>query len=219
MSKKSKTPWPTKAVMHQIYSEHLWGGKEYDFYSGDGSHHTEIVQSYLDAVISFFNTQNNALTVCDLGCGDFNIGKHFTEYTKHYIAIDIVEELIERNNTKFKAENIEFQCLDISKDELPSADCIILRQVLQHLSNEEILNIVNKLTNYTYVILTEHLPLGNFEPNKDKITSQGIRLKLNSGVVISEMPFDLKFKAEKTLVEIVLDNNKGRIKTILYRLK
>lgn len=216
MKKKSKTSWPTKAVMHQIYEQHLWGGIEFDFYSGEGSHSAEIVQPYLDTVIFFLSSHNNALTVCDLGCGDFNIEKHLVDYTKKYVAVDIVDELIERNKTKFKANNLEFQSLDIAKDELPEADCIILRQVLQHLSNEEIINIVNKLTNYKYVILTEHLPLGGFEPNKNKIASQGIRLKHNSGVDLLEAPFNLKVVEAKKLNEVVLKNNKGRITTTIY---
>ena len=78
--------------MNQIYEMHLWGGNEFDFYSGQGSHDSKIISPYLDAVTSFLKSHNNALTVCDLGCGDFNIGKNLTKYTKKYIAIDIVEE-------------------------------------------------------------------------------------------------------------------------------
>ncbi|MDP5081903.1 MAG: SAM-dependent methyltransferase, partial [Winogradskyella sp.] len=74
MPKKEKKPWPTKDVMDQIYQKHLWGGKDYDFYSGDGSHDLDIIKPYLEAVISFLRSHNNELTVCDLGCGDFNIG-------------------------------------------------------------------------------------------------------------------------------------------------
>jgi len=215
MTIKPKQPWPTKAVMQQIYDQHLWGGKDFDFYSGDGSHHTEIIQPYLDAVISFLESHNNTLTVCDLGCGDFNIGKNLVEYSKTYIAIDIVEDLIERNKIVYKSNNLEFQCLDISEDELPKADCIILRQVLQHLSNDEIQHIVERLTHYKYIILTEHIPIGDFEPNKDKIASQGIRLKQNSGVDLLEAPFNLKVKSSEIINEVIFDVNKGRIMTIL----
>jgi hypothetical protein len=220
VNKKSlKRSWPTKAVMQQIYEQKLWGGKDFDFYSGEGSHHKEIAQPYLDVVISFLNSKNKALTICDLGCGDFNIGKHLVEYTKQYIAIDIVDELIARNKTLFTSNNLEFQCLDISKGELPKTDCIILRQVLQHLSNAEIINIIEKLTNYKYLILTEHIPFGDFEPNKDKTAGQGIRLKQNSGVDLSVNPFNLKFKEEKLLTQTILNKNKSIIKTVLYELK
>ncbi|WP_235898391.1 class I SAM-dependent methyltransferase [Winogradskyella ouciana] len=218
MKKKSKSPWPTKAVMEQIYEQHLWGGKEYDFYSGIGSHDPKTINPYLDVVIDFLKSKNNQLTVCDLGCGDFNIGKHLIPFTKNYIGVDIVESLIERNRTQFIAKNLTFQCLDIAKDELPNADCIILRQVLQHLSNQEIQQIVNKLKNYKYIILTEHLPDGEFKPNKDIISGQGIRLKQNSGVDVLAEPFKLKILDDKVLNEVILDIGKGRIVTTLYRL-
>lgn len=218
MTKKVKTPWPTKAVMDQIYEMKLWGGSEFDFYSGSGSHNPKITNPYLEAVITFLKSFKHPLVVCDLGCGDFNIGKHLTPYTKKFIAVDIVEKLIDRNKELYKENNLEFYCFDITKDELPKADCVILRQVLQHLSNKEIQNVVKKLANYKYVILTEHIPLGDFVSNKDIISGQGIRIKQNSGVDLLEAPFNLKVKGEKQLGEHVLENGKGRIVTTLFEL-
>ncbi|ALJ06033.1 SAM-dependent methyltransferase [Pseudalgibacter alginicilyticus] len=218
MNKKPKTPWPTKDVMNQIYDLKLWGGKEVDFYSGIGSHDPQIINPYLNALITFFKTKNKSLVICDLGCGDFNIGKHLAKYTRKYFAIDIVDNLIQRNKNIFKEDNLEFYCLDISKDKLPPADCIILRQVLQHLSNSEIKNLVKKIETYKYIILTEHIPIGDFIPNKDIISGQGIRLKKNSGVNLLEAPFNLKIKEMKILNEYILENNKGRITTYFYKI-
>ncbi len=218
MSGRIKKPWPTKDAMHQIYDLHLWGGKGIDFYSGEGSHNPKIVTPYLEAVSSFLKSHNPPMVVCDLGCGDFNIGKHIVSYSKQYIAIDIVERLIERNNTLFKANNLEFHCLDVSKDSIPLGDCAILRQVLQHLSNQEVKSIVNKLSNFKYLILTEHLPNGDFKPNKDIISGQGIRLKQRSGVNVLKAPFNLKIKEQRTLHETILEHDKGRILTMLYTI-
>ena len=218
MVKKTKKPWPTKDVMTQIYDMKLWGGKEFDFYSGSGSHDSKIVTPYLETIMAFLNTHNRPLVVCDLGCGDFNIGKHLTKYAQKYIAIDIVEKLIERNKSLYKEDHLEFRCLDITKDELPSGDCVILRQVLQHLSNAEIQKVIKKIAAYKYIILTEHIPLGNFAPNKDIISGQGIRLKQNSGVNILEAPFHFKIKEEKNFGEHILENNKERIVTTLYKM-
>ena len=218
MIEKIKKPWPTKAVMNQIYEQHLWGGEAFDFYSGHGSHDQKIINPFLKSLTAFLKSHNTPLVICDLGCGDFNIGKHLTKYSKKYYAIDIVEKLIDRNKSQYKANNLEFHCLDIVKDKLPHADCAILRQVLQHLSNSEIQQVVEKLVNYKYVILTEHIPLGDFAPNKDIISGQGIRLKQHSGVEILEAPFNLKIKAQKKLDEYMLENNKGRIVTTLYTI-
>ncbi|MFD2822160.1 class I SAM-dependent methyltransferase [Lacinutrix iliipiscaria] len=218
MAKKPKQPWPTKAVMQQIYEMNLWGGTSTDFYSGTGSHEPKIVNPYLKALITFFESHNTPLVVCDLGCGDFNIGKSLSKYTQKYIAIDIVEKLINRNKSLFKESNLEFYCLDISNDELPSGDCIILRQVLQHISNTEIQKIIKKIAVYKYIILTEHLPSEDYIPNKDIISGQGIRLKQNSGVNLLEAPFNLNIREEKTLDTYILENNKGCIVTTLYTL-
>ncbi|WP_346880764.1 class I SAM-dependent methyltransferase [uncultured Algibacter sp.] len=218
MTKKIKRPWPTKDAMTQIYDMNLWGGKTSDFYSGSGSHDPKIITPYINSIISFLESHNNALTICDLGCGDFNIGKRLIKYSKKYIAVDVVEGLINRNKILYKANHLEFYCLDITKDELPQADCIILRQVLQHLSNKDIKRIVNKLAIYKYIILTEHIPIGSFTPNKDIISGQGIRLKKNSGVDILNYPFNFKIKAKKQLGEYILDNGKGRIETVLFNV-
>ena len=202
--------------MTQIYGLKLWGGKDFDFYSGRGSHDSKIINPYIERLITFLKSHNSSLIVCDLGCGDFNIGKHLTKYTRKYIGIDIVENLINRNKKVYKKDNLEFCCLDITKDELPHGDCIILRQVLQHLSNTEILKRLQKIATYKYIVLTEHIPLNNFIPNKDIISGQGIRIKQNSGVNILESPFNFKIKEEKQLGEYILENNKGRIITTLF---
>ena len=126
--------------------------------------------------------------------------------------------LIEHNKRRFTSENLEFQCLDIAIDNLPSGDCVILRQVLQHLSNAEIESIVKKLSAYKYVILTEHLPEGDFVPNKDIISGQGIRLKRRSGINLLAAPFNLKAIEEEQLVSISLNDNKEAIVTTLYKM-
>lgn len=153
-----------------------------------------------------------------MGCGDFNIGKELVKHTKKYVAVDIVSDLIEHNKKNFKKEKLEFNCLDIAVDDLPSGDCALLRQVLQHLSNVEVQSIAKKLTDFKYVILTEHLPEGNFEPNKEIISGQGIRLKKQSGLDLLAPPFNFKVKEEKQLLSVNLTDFKGAIVTTLYKV-
>ena len=214
--KREKKPWPTKDAMRQIYEKKLWGADNSAFYSGEGSHKLEIVVPYITAVSSFLASFKHKLVVCDLGCGDFNIGKQLVTKTKKYIAVDIVCDLIAYNREQFLANNLTFQCLNIATDPLPVADCAIIRQVLQHLSNAEVQNIVHKLKQFKYLIITEHIPQGNFKPNKDIISGQGIRLKKQSGINVLLPPFNLKVKKEEQLGSIFLNDNKGVIKTMLY---
>ncbi|TNJ41949.1 class I SAM-dependent methyltransferase [Tamlana fucoidanivorans] len=204
--------------MNQIYDLNLWGGQRGEFFSGYGSHDTSITEPYLKVVIDFLRSFKNPLSVSDLGCGDFNIGKHLTPYCKSYTAIDIVENLIQQNKTYFASNNLEFYCLDIVNDQLPIAECAILRNVLQHLSNAEIHQVVQKLPQYKFVILTEHIPMGKYIPNIDIITGQGIRLKKSSGVDVLKPPFNLKIQTARDLTTYVEPDKKSKITTILYQL-
>ena len=216
--KKNKKPWPTKDAMNQVYKMNLWGSNNTEFYSGAGSHQPEIIEPYIETISTFLTSFKNPITVLDLGCGDFNIGKNFVNFTQKYTAVDIVSELIKYNTEHFKAENLNFECLDIATDTLPKADCIILRQVLQHLSNAEVQSVVDKLSDYKYVILTEHLPCDDFIPNKDIISGQGIRIKKKSGIDLLATPFNMKVKEEKELLSYTLEDGKGKIVTTLYTI-
>ena len=215
-SPKVKIPWPTKAAMSQIYEKNLWGGNPAEFYSGEGSHDPQIVTPYINIISDFLQSFDEPITVCDLGCGDFNIGKDLVEFASHYHAVDVVPALIEHNQAKFQLPNLTFHCLDVAVDELPAGDCALVRQVLQHLSNQEVQQILEKLSHYRYVIITEHIPSGDFEPNKDKISGQGIRLKQNSGIDVLAQPFYWKVKDVNELLSLELGNGRGRIVTILY---
>ncbi|WP_036597003.1 class I SAM-dependent methyltransferase [Olleya marilimosa] len=216
--KTPKTPWPTKAAMQQVYKMNLWGSNASEFYSGEGSHNPELVNPYIEAIVSFLKTLNTPISVCDLGCGDFNIGSKLFKYTSKYFAIDIVPELIDHNKSNFKANNLSFSSLDIAKDDLPTADCALIRQVLQHLSNAEVQNILNKLQTYKYVIITEHIPLFDFIPNLDIISGQGIRLKKQSGLDVLKAPFNFKVTSQEELLTINLKDGKGKIVTTKYTL-
>ncbi len=217
-TKRIKNPWPTKDAMEQVYKMKLWGTNKSDFYSGLGSHDPEIINPYINVLKSFLTSFKSPLTVCDLGCGDFNVGKELVKHTKKYVAVDIVTNLIEHNKGKFKEENLEFHCLDIAVDDLPFGDCVILRQVLQHLSNAEVESIGRKLIDFKYVILTEHLPEGDFVPNKEIISGQGIRLKKRSGVNLLAAPFNLKVMEEKQLLSVSSNDYKGAIVTMFYKI-
>jgi len=210
-----------KEVFSRVYREELWGrsGKpEQPFYSGTGSHSKETTSEYIQKVSEFiksFNAKPNAL---DLGCGDFNVGSQVRQYCASYIACDIVNELIEFNKEKFRTLNVDFRVLDLIEDNLPSADVVFIRQVLQHLSNEHIKEFLINLKNkFSWMIVTEHLPFNqDFTHNLDQHSGHKLRLYSGSGVVLTSPPFNLSVIEEKVLCEV--RDGSGIIKTIAYRL-
>lgn len=206
----------TKETMSLIYQNKLWGGGDKKFYSGQGSHKQKIVAPYVKVILDWLTTFDQKLSICDLGCGDFNVGRQLVGHSKQYVGIDVVEELIQRNIRLFQSENLSFQCLDMVKDELPKADCAIVRQVLQHLSNQQILTVLPRLSKYRFLIVTEHLPFGEFVSNIDKPTDFDIRLGKKSGVVLTCAPFNIKPIKQEEMLTIDF-RKRSKIVTTLYQ--
>jgi SAM-dependent methyltransferase len=184
-----------RQIFSDIYKNKKWGAdNESLFYSGSGSDDEHSVP-YIN-VISEFIQANKIKTVVDLGCGDFRIGRRITETSQvSYTGVDVVKDLVKYNNRNFKRENIRFLYKNIVKDKLPDGELCLIRQVLQHLSNNDIKAIVDKCKKYKYLIITEHLPLSlTNEPNIDKQPDAGIRYYAGSGVYLDLPPYNKKVK-------------------------
>ena len=211
----------TRKVFDQIYAQGRWGKKGEDgFCSGGGSHAPAVVKPYVAAVSVFLSGLGGKQDVVDLGCGDFNVGRQIRPSCGRYIACDIVQPLIERNLKRFADLNVEFRLMDLVADAWPPGDVVVIRQVLQHLSNRQVLKVVPKIANFRYAIITEHLPAQpGFKPNNDKVTGEFIRIRQQpaSGVVLHEAPFALQVMAQQTLCTVPADG--GAVVTTLYRLR
>ncbi len=214
----SKTESSIEEKFGFIYKNAYWGkNKSQKFYSGIGSHKEEIIQPYIAAATDFLKSKVNKLSVVDLGCGDFNIGSKISPFAEKYIACDIVNELIEYNKTAFAdLKNVSFRKVNIIDDELPDGDVCFIREVFQHLDNKSIQKAINKLVKYKYLVFTEHVPYSPFVPNKDHTAGFDTRLSNNSGVHLSEKPFDFNFRNETLICRVDVGN--GTVDTYSYEL-
>lgn len=189
-----------REVFEDIYGKGRWGGAEQtgEFNSGSGGDST-ATDPYVEAISQYIR-RNGILKIVDLGCGDFRVGSALVAATDVvYTGVDITRPLISHLQEAFAAPNIDFQCLNIVEDPLPSGELYLIRQVLQHLSNQHIATILGKLQGAD-VIVTEHVPIGpGVKWNKDKTAGPDIRLYRNSGVFLEHPPFSL---ALETLLEV-----------------
>jgi len=201
-------------IFGRIYRDSLWGGRQGEFYSGVGSHTPEQIDPYVGAVRALLASCPSRPVVVDLGCGDFVAGGRLTDLARSYVGCDVVPELIERNRRLFARDGLEFAVLDAVADPLPVGDVVILKQVLQHLSNAEIASIVGKLAQYPTWIVCEHLPAGDFVANLDKPTDGDTRLRRRSGVVLTEAPFRATPRETRLLCEAPSEG--GIIRTVAY---
>lgn len=184
-------------IFTNIYAENLWGGgrakadSAYPFDSGAGSGDT-AAKPYAECVNRFIRT-HAIRRVVDIGCGDFRVGQRIAGLGVHYIGVDVVEPLIKANQERYGKDRVEFRCIDVISEEPPDGDLCLIREVLQHLSNAEILSILPKLEKFRWVIVTEGQPgpIGSFKPNRDKPHGGDSRALWNSGVVLGASPFNV----------------------------
>jgi hypothetical protein len=212
-------PVPTaQQIFTKIYEEGVWGSVEGDkYHSGGGSHDPAVVLPYLVAVEKFLGSFPNKPNIVDLGCGDFAIGARVRPLCGKYIACDIVEPLIDYNKERFRDLGVDFRVLNVASDPCPVTEVIFIRQVLQHLSNGEILACLpNIIAASKYMVVSEHVPKKDgFVANLPKPTGPGIRLTLGSGLVLTEAPFNLRPVEEIHLCDSAADD--GIIRTTAYR--
>jgi len=181
-------------VFTEIYEKNEWGGSQGEFCSGSGTVTEHVVSAYISMVSEKASSENFlGLTFVDLGCGDFRIGKQLLPLCSSYSGVDIVKSLVHRNQEIYGNAFTQFMHLDIVEDELPNGDVCFVRQVLQHLSNQQIVAVLQKLKKYKWVFITEHYPADNdaIKPNMDKAHGGDIRVYDNSGVYLTKPPFEL----------------------------
>jgi hypothetical protein len=188
----------TEEIFTEIYEKNLWGeapdGRK--FCSGLGTT-DENVEKYI-GVLKDFIDENKVESIFEIGCGDFSIMKSVIDQSLiKYTGSDVVKNVTDHLSDSYGNELTKFLHMDaIKSTRFPSADLCIIRQVLQHLNNDQISEIIRKTEGFKYVVITEHIPLNPACKNGDKSASGYIRLQnlKTSGVFLDAPPFSLKCK-------------------------
>ncbi len=120
----------------QIYRQNLWSSAESRSGTGSTLEYTKNIQKELSNLF----LRHKISSVLDAPCGDFNWMSEVIQNHPDisYTGADIVGELILDNQKKYASKNISFRTLDITSGDLPSADLMIVRDCLIHLSFNDI---------------------------------------------------------------------------------
>lgn len=205
---------PRADIFNRIYTTHDWGVGAERFYSGDGSHDPGFVGPYVRAVRGVLESLASPPALVDLGCGDCHVSRQLVDLAASYQGCDIVPELQAHNQARFGSPTLRFACIDIVEDPLPDGDVVLIRQVLQHLSNDDVRTVIGKCGKYQRWIVTEHVPSGRFTPNVDMTSGSGTRLLCGSGLVLTEPPFNVVDYRTRVLCEV--PQHGGLIRTTLF---
>lgn len=140
-------------IFNQIYEINYWGHG-----SGDGSALQNTVE-YNNTLRTFLDDHDDIQKVVDLGCGDWQSTFDIYNNLKtpvEYVGIDIVPSVINANREKFPEHTFHCQSL-MDVDNLPNADLYVLKDVIQHWSNQDLIEFMDKLTanphKFKYILL------------------------------------------------------------------
>ena len=165
-------------VFDDIYKENKWRVG-----SGPGST-VENTEPYRD-FISTFLKERSITSVLDIGCGDWQFSRLIDWGNVRYSGADVSETALELAR-KAAPAGYTFMPLNATKDPLPEADLLIMKDVLQHWPNQDIQAFIPKLSTFKYALLTNGFP-----PNKMKYLNVNIRPGMGRPVELTAPPFNL----------------------------
>jgi SAM-dependent methyltransferase len=137
-------------VFSSIYAADEWKGG-----SGEGStiEATEPYRRVLQRVL----TARDVASVIDVGCGDWQFSGLVDWRTKSYVGVDVVPELLQRNR-EIAPSRFEFVCADARLVDLPSADLLVMKDVLQHWPLTDIASfLARNRARFRYMLLTNDI--------------------------------------------------------------
>jgi hypothetical protein len=117
-----------------IYQGNLWGSQESR--SGPGSTLARAAD-FLPDLVALLRTLNTRVLL-DAPCGDFNWAGVLADAVERYIGVDVVGEIITRNQLLAGSPTRLFLHRDLTRDSVPAADVILCRDCLVHFAFTDI---------------------------------------------------------------------------------
>lgn len=170
----SDTETTNGEVFSRIYQEGRWGfNGEGEAHSGGGStaQHTALYRQFLQN----FLQDHGIKSVVDLGCGDWEFSRMICWDEIDYRGYDVVPSVIEKNRIRYQKEKVQFFVGDGTVTDLPAADLLICKDVLQHLPYEDIQAVIQQLPKYQYCLITNDVDSRTLSSHNPQTNRGGYR--------------------------------------------
>lgn len=187
----------SKELFTRYYKENSWNGKE--SVSGPGSDYEQT--KYLIPELQIMLETFNIKSILDVPCGDFNWMKKVDLTGIKYTGGDIVNEIINKNNSNYRKKNVSFDVINIVTDKLPKSDLVMVRDCFVHLPNKDIFSALENIKNSgSKYLLTTNFTWRSIKNNTDILVGSWRRLNFQ------ENPFNFKVP-EYVIVEGNIQSN------------
>ena len=165
-------------IFNTIYSKNLWGHG-----SGPGSL-AENTQEYRRFLHNFLRS-NQITSVVDIGCGDWQISRLMDWTGIRYIGVD-VSDVVLSNTQNFAREGVSFLLADARYEPIPTAELVIIKDVMQHWSNDDILTFLPRLNSFPQALITN-----GFHPSMSNLVNTDIQAGSFRPINLRLAPFNL----------------------------
>lgn len=198
---------PAVDVFSAIYIDNIWGNPESRSGWGStlsGPNGTDQIRMALSQLMEEFTI----MSIVDVPCGDFNWFRTVRLHDTHYLGVDIVPELIERNKIKYASSQVTFKQADLTEWIPPAADLIIVRDLLIHLTNEQARRCLRnvKQSGARHLLVSNY---GDIRHNRDTFTG-GLRL-----YNLQRPPFT-EFNFRAAAIRALADGDGSRCRQMLF---
>lgn len=143
---------PVEKIFTDIYENNKWFSRETA--SGHGSEIgvTQPIRPKISALIKLLNINS----IADAPCGDLNWMKMVDLGSCRYIGIDIVQAIIDQNVKLYANPLRSFKHLNVIDEPIETVDLILCRDLLAHLTYEEIYKVLRnfKASGSKYLLVT-----------------------------------------------------------------
>jgi hypothetical protein len=148
---------PAEAVFTEVYRTNHWGSPESVSGPGSEMRQTTAVRAALASVLAHHPIR----TVTDAGCGDVNWIRHVDGFDQlaSYTGLDVVADIVQLNQERYGSDRVSFRQADLSRDEIPTADLVLTRDCLVHLTHHEVLAFLARVatSGSTYLLATTYV--------------------------------------------------------------
>lgn len=160
-------------LFSEIYDSQIWGVNADGGLSGEGSSldNSEEYRNFLEHLLHSLKIRS----VIDAGCGDWIVSCEIDWEGIEYTGYDVVPFLIEKNTLKYGSEHISFVHADLLAADLPPADLLICKDVLQHLSNQDVHDFIQQLSKFKYCLITNDVNKNTQSSRNSDICTGGYR--------------------------------------------
>jgi len=180
------TSQTSEAVFTEIYRKKAWGRDEMgEGSSGTGSNCAHA-KEYIQFLQQFLN-QFSIRSVVDVGCGDWGLSKYIQWNGISYLGYDVVKHIVQKNQKVFSSSSIQFIHADALYVDLPLADLLICKDVLQHLPNDDIFLFLSQIHKFKHCLITNDVDSATLTSKNYPIPYRGGYRHLD----LTKPPFDV----------------------------